>query len=136
MNRSKSGSRQVGALQERLAAEFLSQNGVEIVGHNFHSGRAGEIDLIGYDGSVLVFFEVKYRSASRCGAPEESVTLDKQRQISKAARFYLSSNHISPDRPIRFDVVAIRPAQRGEDGCARVALHWVRNAFSYCGPAV
>lgn len=136
MSRSRQGSRRIGAAEERAAADFLVQHGVEIVERNFRSGRTGEIDLIGYDGRDLVFFEVKYRSSDGCGAPEESVTPAKQRVISQTARFYLARERISPDRPIRFDVIAIRPAAAQEGGGSRIALHWVRNAFDYCGPSV
>ena len=120
--------RRVGAVQERIAAAFLAQHGVRIVDRNFHNGRAGEVDLIGYDGDVLVFIEVKYRSSSKSGTPEEAVTVSKQRSICKAARFYIASRHLSVEDPIRFDVVAIQPA---EDSGERVAVHWLRNAFPY-----
>lgn len=124
--------RRIGAFQERLAAAFLSEHGVRIVARNFHNGRAGEIDLIGYDGDVLVFFEVKYRSFPGSGDPAEAVTPSKQRSICQAARFYIASRHLSAEDPMRFDVVAVTAAERGEDGQERVAMHWIRNAFPYC----
>lgn len=123
--------RRVGAVQEQIAAAFLAQHGVRLVERNFHNGRAGEIDLIGYDGDVLIFVEVKFRSSLGSGAPEEAVTAAKQRSICRAARFYIASRHLSIEDPIRFDVVAIRPAPEETNGPDRVAVHWIRNAFPY-----
>ena len=124
-------NRRVGAMQEQIAAAFLAQHGVRIIERNFHNGRAGEIDLIGYDGDVLIFVEVKYRSSGRSGTPEEAVTRSKQRSICRAARFYISSRHLSVEEPMRFDVVAIQPAAADDCGQERVAVHWIRNAFEY-----
>lgn len=123
--------RRIGAVQEQLAAAFLMQHGVRIVDRNFHNGREGEIDLIGYDGDALVFFEVKYRSSSRNGDPAEAVTAAKQRSICRAARFYLASRHLSEEDPMRFDVIAIHPAEPDGEGKDRVAVRWLRNAFPY-----
>ena len=124
--------RRIGAFQEQLAAAFLTQHGVRIIARNFRNGRAGEIDLIGYDADVLVFFEVKYRSCAGSGDPAEAVTPSKQRSICRTARFYIASRHLSAENPMRFDVVAITPAQPGQDGRERVAVRWIRNAFPYC----
>lgn len=119
--------RRIGTVEEQAAERFLEQHGVRITDRNFHDGRRGEIDLIGYDGPALVFFEVKYRSTGRCGSPEEAVTPAKQKTICRTARFYMTQRGIPQDRSMRFDVVAIRPG-----GPGRLAIHWVRNAFAWC----
>ena len=123
--------RRVGAVQEQMAAAFLTQHGVRIVDRNFRNGRAGEIDLIGYDGEVLVFIEVKYRNSVRSGTPEEAVTKTKQLSICRTARFYIANRHLSVEDPMRFDVVAIQPAMADDNGQERVAVRWIRNAFPY-----
>ena len=109
----------LGEAGERLALEFLEQNGYRIVATNFlapvgHSRRGrtvtAEIDLIAYDQSprphVLAFIEVKTRSSSQIAAPETAVDRQKQRRIIRAARLYRRLLHIGGE-PFRYDVVSI-----------------------------
>ena len=109
--------RQIGGGREKLAAAYLMDRGVTITEYNFRV-RQGEIDLIGYDGQTLVFFEVKYRKTAAYGLPQEAVTGKKQLQICRVAAFYRSFHHISNVK-IRFDVVAILGEQ----------ILWIKNAF-------
>lgn len=118
--------RKIGSIEERAAAAFLERHGCRILDRNFHDGRSGEIDLVAYDGETVVFVEVKYRSSDRCGLPEEAVTGSKQRTICRTARFYLIRKGLGTECPIRFDVVAIRPAGNGQ-----LQVRWIRNAFPY-----
>lgn len=118
--------RREGSTAEKLAGVFLEQNGVRVLERNFRSGRRGEIDLVGLDGSTLVFFEVKFRKGEGSGTPEEAVTLAKQKTICKTADYYRCRHQVPEDQPVRFDVVALRPA-----GEKRISCHWIRNAFSY-----
>ena len=114
-------------MQERVAEQFLVQHGVHIVERNFRSGRRGEIDLIGYDGDTLVFFEVKYRTSGAAGYPEEAVTPSKQKTICRVSDYYRMIHHVGDDRKVRFDVVAIT-----ELGAGGQYVRWIRNAFDYC----
>jgi putative endonuclease len=100
-------TRASGKSAEDLAAEFLIAKGMRIVKRNFHFGRVGEIDIIAEDGQTLVFVEVKARSSTLYGTPEEAVTPAKQRAIRKVAQGYLYTQGIN-DRECRFDVIAIR----------------------------
>jgi len=95
----------LGARGERLAARYLRRRGFAIVARNFR-GRAGEIDLVGLDGDVLVFVEVKTRSGERWGRPDEAVDRRKQRQMERVAEEFVRRHRLH-DRAIRFDVVAI-----------------------------
>ena len=96
-----------GKSAEDLAAAFLESKGMRILERNFHFGRAGEIDLVAEDGETLVFVEVKARSSTLYGSPEEAVTPAKRRAIRKAAEGYLFVRGVA-DRECRFDVVTIR----------------------------
>lgn len=100
-------NRAAGKSAEDLAADFLSEKGMRIVKRNFHFGRVGEIDIIAEDGQTLVFVEVKARSSTLYGTPEEAITPAKQRAIRKVAQGYLYTHSIT-DRECRFDVVVIR----------------------------
>jgi putative endonuclease len=66
----------------------------------------GEIDIIARDGKTLVFAEVKTRVSDDPATPEEQVNRNKQHQITKAARFYLT-RYGTPQPAARFDVVAV-----------------------------
>ena len=94
-----------------------------IIKERNYRNRQGEIDLIGYDGEYLVFFEVKYRSSGRKGCAAQAVGLTKQRKICRVADYYRMMHHCAADTPIRFDVVAV------ENG----RLEWIRDAFGYIG---
>ena len=111
--------RRTGAHYEERAAEWLSGQGVAILEMNYRT-RAGEIDLVGLDGEYLVFFEVKYRSNLRKGAPLLAVTPHKKRQILNTARSYLYERRYRADAPVRFDCVGITPG----------GVTWVKNAFT------
>lgn len=93
-----------GEAIERLAADWLGERGLQLVACNQHA-KGGEIDLIMYEGNVLVFIEVKHRADTRHGHPLETVTITKQRRLIRAARFYLQRNRLSC--PCRFDVLAV-----------------------------
>lgn len=112
--------RKLGDYYESLACQYLEMQGVEILERNFRI-RHGEIDIIGKDKNVLIFFEVKYRKNSNGGYAQEAVGIKKQRQISKVALFYYSFNNISIDMDTRFDVIAINGLE----------IEWIRNAFEF-----
>ena len=109
--------RNTGKRYESLAADYLQGQGLTIMERNYQD-RTGEIDLIGRDGTFLVFVEVKYRRDMRSGDPAEAVTPRKQQHIRRTAQYYLYSDRCG-DVPCRFDVVSIL----GEE------IHWIRDAF-------
>jgi putative endonuclease len=98
--------REIGAVAEQLAEDFLKDLGYSILKKNFHFGKAGEIDIVAQDEDTLVFVEVKMRTSHSFGSPESAVTEHKRKQIRKVAQGYLYVNQIQ-DKECRFDVVAI-----------------------------
>lgn len=112
--------REKGAQKEEQVCACLLSKGVRICERNFRC-RQGEIDIIGYDGAYLVFFEVKYRSSGSKGTAAEAVGYAKQKRICRVADYYRVVHHCMEDTPIRFDVVAV-------DG---ETINWVKNAFDY-----
>ncbi|HSX58230.1 MAG TPA: YraN family protein [Candidatus Saccharimonadales bacterium] len=94
-----------GKSGEEQAAEFLRKQGYKIIEQNFRS-VFGEIDIIAHDKDTLVYVEVKTRSSSAFGAPEEAVGYKKLQHLLKAAAFYRSVRNNLPDLE-RIDVVAI-----------------------------
>lgn len=73
-------------------------------------------------GDVVVFIEVKTRRSERFGEPQQSVTLEKQRRISRISLEYLQKKRLYPCNA-RFDVVAVK-MQGGDAG-----IELIQNAF-------
>lgn len=104
-------ARQRGVRGETYAYWYLRRHGYVIVARNFRRPDVkGEIDIVGYDGSVLAFVEVKTRSAAATEsgqpAPEEAVNEDKRRYLVRMARHFLRARRTDPSA-CRFDVLAI-----------------------------
>lgn len=97
--------RQLGRWGEAAAAEFLRARGMVVLATGYRSPR-GEVDLVCREGRWLVFVEVKTRLSRAAGAPEEAVTLSKQRRVAAAARHFLLQHRLQAV-PYRFDVVAV-----------------------------
>ena len=112
--------REKGAQKEEQVCAYLLSKDVKITERNFRC-KQGEIDIIGYDGGFLVFFEVKYRSSRKAGSAAEAVGYAKQRKICRVADYYRMIHRCQEDTAIRFDVVAI-------DGNH---IRWLKNAFYY-----
>ena len=120
-------ARRTGIRGETYAYWYLRRQGYVLIARNYTSaGIKGEIDLIGYDGPVLAFVEVKTRTgeSETFGKPEDSITAEKRRHLSRLAGRFLADRRI-PSAPCRFDVLAIesRPGQRPQ-----VRLH--KGAFA------
>ena len=96
----------LGQEGEQLAADYLVKKGYSIIERNYRFHR-NEIDIIARHGHTLCFVEVKTRLSSAKGHPAEAVTLQKQHEISKAARAYLAF-YCNEECDCRFDVVAIQ----------------------------
>lgn len=101
----------LGRWGEEEAERFLRRAGYKILARNFRT-PVGELDIIARHGKLLVFVEVKTRRSAAFGSPQEAVGPVKQRQIVRAAQWYLGNGHGKGLQP-RFDVVAVRT---GPDG--------------------
>ncbi len=108
---------------EELAARHLTAQGYRVVERNWRAGKAGEIDVIAYDGPVLAFVEVKTRFGGAFGPPQSAVTGRKQAQMARVARSYLYRTGLYGTADCRFDVVAVTV----ENG--RTAIELVKDAF-------
>ena len=95
---------QTGKLGEDLACLFLQNIGYDIIARNWRFSKA-EIDIIAKDKKVLVFVEVKARSYTFYGAPEESITAHKENLIIDAASQYMIQTNY--DWEISFDIISI-----------------------------
>lgn len=94
-----------GIWAEQAATRALEERGYRIIERNYRC-KCGELDIVAYDGTTLVFIEVRSRSNAEHGHAAEMVGKKKQRQVAKVALYYLCERD-----PLyveaRFDVVAI-----------------------------
>ncbi len=97
-------SQELGKYGEHIAKKFLQNKGWIILETNWRHSRA-EIDLIGKDGEILVFVEVKTRSNDFFGSPEEFVTGKKESLVADASAAYMEK--INHEWEFRFDIIAI-----------------------------
>lgn len=105
----KQKARRTGVRGETYAYWYLRRHGYVLVARNYTSpGIKGELDMVGYDGPVLAFVEVKTRAVSGRDqpTPEEAVNADKRRFIARMARQFLRTRR-AETAPHRFDVLAI-----------------------------
>lgn len=123
-------TQQKGQRGEDQAAAHLEERGCVLVERNWRAGNAqrGELDIIARDGKTLCFIEVKARTSTVLGQPQEAVTPAKQRQISRLANAYVSSHQLD-DVPCRFDVIEVWLSPH-EETSGRVS--WHKSAFDYC----
>ncbi|HPH56011.1 MAG TPA: YraN family protein [Smithella sp.] len=112
-----------GKKGERLAADFLTGNGYQILETNFRC-PLGEIDIIAREHQEIVFVEVKTRKSHALGYPEQAVGIQKQKKLSQLALWYLQAKKMS-DKKARFDVVAVTLAVQANE------INLIKNAFDF-----
>lgn len=114
----KTNKRDVGKQGEETAKQFLLQKGIPILEENFYF-HGGEIDLIAKEEEYICFIEVKYRTDTKSGYPEEAVNRTKQHRIRLGAGQYLYQKQLPTETACRFDIISIL----GQE------ITWIKNAF-------
>lgn len=112
-----------GRTGETVAAVFLKNNGYQIVETNYRC-PLGEIDIIARDQDDLVFIEVKTRTSTTLGYPEQAVGIIKQKKMSLLALWYLEHMNLH-NAKARFDVVAVTMSN------AEPEIRLIQNAFDF-----
>jgi len=97
-------NQQFGRRGEELALAFYMEKGYTILEKNWQLNHL-EVDIIAKNDESIVFCEVKTRSGSVLVEPQQSVTPQKQRNIIRAANYYVLKHQISLE--VRFDIIAI-----------------------------
>jgi putative endonuclease len=110
-----SQKRKLGDLGEKIAVDYLKNNGYKILACNYQKPW-GEIDVIAQKQG-LVFIEVKTRTIKweqspefggcQFPYPEENVRFDKQQKLIRTAQTYLVEKNYSPETPWQIDVIAV-----------------------------
>ena len=92
-----------GRRSEIEGADYLRSLGFRIVASGYRIPE-GEVDLVAWDGDILVFVEVKARHSE--DPPEDAVGFRKQQRVIRAAHSYIA-RYRHQDRSYRFDILAI-----------------------------
>lgn len=94
----------LGKKGEEIAVRYLKDKGYEILKQNYRHGH-DEIDIVAKIIDELVIVEVKTRSSSYFGYPEEAVDLKKQKFLIRAAEAFIEEYDF--DMNIRYDIISI-----------------------------
>jgi putative endonuclease len=114
----------IGKQGEQIAREELEAKGYEILITNFRC-KVGEIDIIAKDRHMVVFVEVRTITSARRGPAYNSVTYSKQRQVKRAALFYISKHNLV-NTQFRFDVIGITLNRK----TGKYTFDHIENAFA------
>jgi putative endonuclease len=99
---------QRGRQAEGQAAAFLETQGFEILARRLRT-PSGEVDLVAFDGAVLVFAEVKARASAGRGlfalSPRQAA------RIAAAAEFFLADHPEHAESLVRLDLIVIAPGR-------------------------
>ena len=100
----------LGRWGEGQAAAHYRAAGATVLAQNWRHGR-DELDLVVLERQVLVFVEVKTRTADFGGAGYHAVDNRKKKALRRAAYGWLKQVGGAPHR--RFDVVEVMVCHRG-----------------------
>lgn len=111
---------ELGKKGEQLAVDFLVNNNYEIIERNYRFDKA-EVDIIAQKADVLAIIEVKTRSTSDFGNPQDFVKPKQIKNLVKAVNEYVIVNEL--DVEVRFDIIAIVRKGKGFE------IEHLENAF-------
>lgn len=100
----------IGRRGEDIACLLLAESGFVILERNFRT-KFGELDIVAlrekteYEPPITVFVEVKTRTSSVFGTPEEAFDCRKRLRFERAALCYLADH--SEVRDWRIDFIGI-----------------------------
>ncbi|MEZ4797973.1 MAG: YraN family protein [Flavobacteriaceae bacterium] len=95
---------ELGKKGEQLAVDYLIENNYDIIERNYRFDKA-EVDIIAKKKEILAIIEVKTRSTSDFGDPQDFVKPKQIQRLVKAVDEYVVENNL--DVEIRFDIISI-----------------------------
>ena len=112
----------LGSRGEDLAVRYLKKKGYKVIERNYRC-QWGEIDLVARDKETLIFVEIKSRSSSEFGLPQDAVDRFKQEKLIQVAKAYMAEHRLPENIPARFDVVAVQLTPSGPE------MELIKDAF-------
>ncbi|TNJ45414.1 YraN family protein [Tamlana fucoidanivorans] len=94
----------LGKKGEQLAVDYLIDKQYEIMARNYRFDKA-EVDIIAKINNTLAIIEVKTRSGTDFGNPQDFVKPNQIKNLVKAVNEYVIVNALDVD--VRFDIIAI-----------------------------
>lgn len=101
---------ELGKKGEQLAVDFLLKNGYDILERNYRFNKA-EVDIIAQQKNTLAIIEVKTRSTTDFGNPQDFVKPKQIQRLVKTVDKYVNANRL--DVEVRFDIIAIVKEGKG-----------------------
>lgn len=114
-------STDLGKRGEQKVAEWLFARSFAILHHNYRT-KTGEVDVIARKGDLIVFVEVKTRSAAYFNT-STVITYSKQQKIGRAAQDFILKNKLF-NHILRFDVATLIDQKNGN-----FEITYLENAF-------
>lgn len=111
---------ELGKKGEELAVAHLQKNGYTILDKNWRYQKA-EVDIIAQKNEILAVVEVKTRSSTEFGNPQDFVKPKKIKLLVTAIDEYVTTKDL--DVEVRFDIIAIVKTNQEFD------LEHIENAF-------
>jgi len=105
MSEKKTDKQILGKRGEDVAVTFLESKDIQILERNYHFMKA-EIDIVAYNGRQIIFAEVKTRTSTKFGEPEEAVSEKKKKNMYAAAEAWLYERKMD-GAPVRFDIISV-----------------------------
>lgn len=100
---------ELGTIGEELAIEFLEKNSYKILEKNWRFKKA-EVDIIALKNDILAVVEVKTRTSTYFGDPQDFVNHKKIKLLVEAVNEYVTTRDL--DVEVRFDIIAIVKNQK------------------------
>ncbi|MDH7479228.1 MAG: YraN family protein [Syntrophomonadaceae bacterium] len=110
----KTSRTSTGRAGEDAALKYLSSRHYHLLARNYRC-HLGEVDLIMSRGDKLVFVEVRSKSGTRFGQPQESVGAAKLSRLRRIAEYYLGFELRGGwSGPVGLEVVAVNFSPSGQ----------------------
>lgn len=114
MGGTKTSKSSAGRAGEDTALKYLSERDYQLLARNYRC-HLGEVDLIMRRGDRLVFVEVRSKSGTRFGQPQESVGAAKLSRLRRIAEYYLGVELRGGwAGPVGLEVVAVSFSPTGQ----------------------
>ena len=102
-----------GQYGEDLAADYCKHTlGFKVIARNWRHKR-DELDIVCVDAGVLVFVEVRARSADALVGGYHSIDTHKKRVLQRGSKAYINQLQ-NPPKHVRFDVIDVSLSDEGE----------------------
>lgn len=111
---------QFGHEGEQIACDYLLSKGYKILERNYRHQRK-EVDIIATFDNELIAVEVKSRSSTYFGNPEDFIKSRQMQKIVKAVDAYVQIKNLEME--VRFDVISIAKMN------GKLQINHIENAF-------